>query len=247
MSDQTFRPYVPENVQMSEFTLRAVLLGLVMTVILGAANAYLGLSAGMTIAATYPAAVIGMAVLRLLQGLHPRREHRANGGIHRRIGGRGRHLHHSGVRDFQSLAVVRLRACLLEIQRADGRGRRPGHAVRHPAAARDGGGSGAALPRIGGRLRDSQGRTARQPGRQDSLFQHGLRRGRVPARSVPAVRRQQGLLPARRPDGPERGAPGQQPRTPIRSVSAASPRSPRRPSARRIWAWATSSARAWRR
>ncbi len=53
---------------MKELTLRAVLLGLVMTVILGAANAYLGLHAGMTIAATYPAAVIGMAVLRAFQG-----------------------------------------------------------------------------------------------------------------------------------------------------------------------------------
>ena len=53
---------------MPEFTLRAVLLGLVMTVVLGAANAYLGLRAGMTIAATYPAAVIGMAVLRLMKG-----------------------------------------------------------------------------------------------------------------------------------------------------------------------------------
>jgi len=53
---------------MKELTLRAVLLGLVMTVILGAANAYLGLHAGMTIAATYPAAVIGMAVLRGFKG-----------------------------------------------------------------------------------------------------------------------------------------------------------------------------------
>jgi len=53
---------------MREFTLRAVLLGLAMTVILGAANAYLGLRAGMTIAATYPAAVIGMGILRLFGG-----------------------------------------------------------------------------------------------------------------------------------------------------------------------------------
>jgi putative OPT family oligopeptide transporter len=63
-----FRSYVPDNTTMPEFTLRAVLLGLVLTVILGAANAYLGLRAGMTIAATYPAAVIGMAVLRLMKG-----------------------------------------------------------------------------------------------------------------------------------------------------------------------------------
>src|SRR3984957_16447452 len=62
------KPFVPANVQMKEFTLRAVLLGLVMCVILGAANAYLGLRAGQTIAATYPAAVIGMAVLRIFKG-----------------------------------------------------------------------------------------------------------------------------------------------------------------------------------
>jgi putative OPT family oligopeptide transporter len=53
---------------MKEFTLRAVVIGLVMTAILGSANAYLGLKAGMTIAATYPAAVIGMALLRLMKG-----------------------------------------------------------------------------------------------------------------------------------------------------------------------------------
>src|SRR5437016_6858854 len=62
------KPFVPPSVQMKEFTLRAVLLGLVMCVILGAANAYLGLRAGQTIAATYPAAVIGMAVLRAFKG-----------------------------------------------------------------------------------------------------------------------------------------------------------------------------------
>src|ERR1041385_7246484 len=62
------RPFVPETMEMPEFTVRAVLLGLVMTVVLGAANAYLGLRAGMTIAATYPAAVIGMAFLRLMKG-----------------------------------------------------------------------------------------------------------------------------------------------------------------------------------
>ncbi|HET7205853.1 MAG TPA: oligopeptide transporter, OPT family [Terriglobales bacterium] len=61
-------PFVPPTMEMREFTFRAVLLGMVMTGILGAANAYLGLRAGMTIAATYPAAVIGMAVLRLVKG-----------------------------------------------------------------------------------------------------------------------------------------------------------------------------------
>jgi putative OPT family oligopeptide transporter len=63
-----FRPYVPPDIQMNEFTWRAVILGLLMTGILGAANAYLGLRAGMTIAATYPAAVISMSLLRLMKG-----------------------------------------------------------------------------------------------------------------------------------------------------------------------------------
>ena len=63
-----FKPYVPANMQMPEFTARAVILGLFLTGILGAANAYLGLKAGMTIAATYPAAVIGMSILRIFKG-----------------------------------------------------------------------------------------------------------------------------------------------------------------------------------
>lgn len=63
-----FKPFVPVDTDMKEFTMRALLIGAVMCVVLGAANAYLGLKAGMTIAATYPAAVIGMAVLRLMKG-----------------------------------------------------------------------------------------------------------------------------------------------------------------------------------
>ena len=63
-----FKPFVPPDMPMSEFTLKAIILGLIMTGILGAANAYLGLKAGMTIAATYPAAVLSMSILRLLKG-----------------------------------------------------------------------------------------------------------------------------------------------------------------------------------
>src|SRR5512136_2707562 len=66
--DKGFKSYVPANSDMREFSLRALLIGLVMCVVLGAANAYLGLRAGMTIAATYPAAVIGMALLRIGKG-----------------------------------------------------------------------------------------------------------------------------------------------------------------------------------
>ena len=63
-----FVPFVSPETHMAEFTLRAVIIGLVMAVVLGAANAYLGLKAGMTIAATYPAAVIGMAILKIVKG-----------------------------------------------------------------------------------------------------------------------------------------------------------------------------------
>lgn len=61
-------PFVPPDKVLPEFTVRALVIGLIMCVVLGAANAYLGLKAGMTIAATYPAAVIGMALLRAMKG-----------------------------------------------------------------------------------------------------------------------------------------------------------------------------------
>jgi OPT family oligopeptide transporter len=64
----SYQPYVPADKSMREFTFKALFIGLIMCVVLGAANAYLGLKAGMTIAATYPAAVIGMAVLRIFRG-----------------------------------------------------------------------------------------------------------------------------------------------------------------------------------
>jgi len=66
--NKKFIPFVSPETNMAEFTLKALLIGLVMAVVLGAANAYLGLRAGMTIAATYPAAVIGMALLKAMKG-----------------------------------------------------------------------------------------------------------------------------------------------------------------------------------
>jgi putative OPT family oligopeptide transporter len=66
--NKSYKPFVPVETDMKEFTIKALILGLIMAVVLGAANAYLGLKAGMTIAATYPAAVIGMAVLRVMKG-----------------------------------------------------------------------------------------------------------------------------------------------------------------------------------
>jgi putative OPT family oligopeptide transporter len=59
-----FKPYIPHDKTVAELTVRAVVIGVVLAIVFGAANAYLGLKIGMTISASIPAAVISMAVLR---------------------------------------------------------------------------------------------------------------------------------------------------------------------------------------
>jgi putative OPT family oligopeptide transporter len=61
------KPYISPETILPETTLKAVLLGAILSVILGAANTYLGLFAGLTVSASIPAAVISMAVLRLFR------------------------------------------------------------------------------------------------------------------------------------------------------------------------------------
>ena len=68
MSNKTDQPFVPASEHMAELTVRAVVLGVVMAIGLGAANAYLGMKAGLTVAATFPAAVVAMAALRGMKG-----------------------------------------------------------------------------------------------------------------------------------------------------------------------------------
>ncbi len=68
MSEREFKPYVPAEQSMPEMTVKAVLLGVVMAIVLGAANAYLGMKVGLTVAATFPAAVVAMAALRVFKG-----------------------------------------------------------------------------------------------------------------------------------------------------------------------------------
>jgi len=60
-----FKPYVPHDSPEAEFTLKAVMVGILMAAVFGAANAYLGMKAGQTVAATIPAAVIAIALFRL--------------------------------------------------------------------------------------------------------------------------------------------------------------------------------------
>lgn len=59
------KPYVPEITNMRELSFKAIFLGIIMAAVLGAANAYLGLKAGMTVTAVFPAAIIAIAAFRL--------------------------------------------------------------------------------------------------------------------------------------------------------------------------------------
>jgi putative OPT family oligopeptide transporter len=68
MENKPFEPFVPASEDLPELTLKAILLGAIMAVTLGAANAYVGMTAGLTVAATFPAAVVAMAALRGLGG-----------------------------------------------------------------------------------------------------------------------------------------------------------------------------------
>lgn len=68
MSGKKYVPFVSSDTSLPEMTVRAFVIGIILNVVLGAANAYLGLKAGMTIAATYPAAVISLAILKALRG-----------------------------------------------------------------------------------------------------------------------------------------------------------------------------------
>lgn len=61
-----FKPYVPASQKPPEFTVTAMIVGAVLAIVFGAANAYLGLIVGMTVSASIPAAVISMAVLRVI-------------------------------------------------------------------------------------------------------------------------------------------------------------------------------------
>lgn len=62
--NKTFKPYVPADKIMPEFTVTSIILGALLAVVFGGANAYLGLRVGMTVSASIPAAVISMGIIR---------------------------------------------------------------------------------------------------------------------------------------------------------------------------------------
>ena len=61
-----FKPYIPADKVVPEFTVTSIVIGIVLAVVFGAANAYLGLLVGMTISASIPAAVISMGIIRVI-------------------------------------------------------------------------------------------------------------------------------------------------------------------------------------
>lgn len=66
MNNKEFKPYVPAEKVTPEMTVTSVIMGMILAVVFGAANAYLGLRVGMTVSASIPAAVISMGVIRVI-------------------------------------------------------------------------------------------------------------------------------------------------------------------------------------
>ncbi len=233
------KPFVPPNVQMKEFTLRAVLLGLVMCVVLGAANAYLGLRAGQTIAATYPAAVIGMAVLRIFKGSILEEN------IARTAGSIGESVAAGAIFTIPAFIISRSwldfspGTAYWKSTSLDARRQRARRSVRIARTPRPGRRSRAPVPRIRRRLPDPQSRTGRRAGRQVSLLQHGLRLRRFPRGRIQPLRHRQRLGLPRRPAWKERPAPRRSGLDETCSPPAARPSSPGLPSARLTSASAT--------
>ena len=64
--NNSFKPFIPADRIVPEFTATSVVLGILLAVLFGAANAYLGLRVGMTVSASIPAAVISMGIIRVL-------------------------------------------------------------------------------------------------------------------------------------------------------------------------------------
>lgn len=66
MKNNNFKPYIPAEKVIKELSVTSIILGILLAVIFGAANAYLGLRVGMTVSASIPAAVISMGVIRFI-------------------------------------------------------------------------------------------------------------------------------------------------------------------------------------
>ena len=88
-----FKPYVPASKVTPELTVTSVVMGIILAVVFGAANAYLGLRVGMTVSASIPAAVIAMGVIRVIMRKNSILE---SNGFCRRIACRRSNFHSPG-------------------------------------------------------------------------------------------------------------------------------------------------------
>ena len=98
-----FKPYIPADKIVPEFTVTSALIGCLLAIVFGAANAYLGLLVGMTISASIPAAVISMGIIRVIL----RRDSILENNLGQAIGSAGGSLdsleytyHHAGADDL---------------------------------------------------------------------------------------------------------------------------------------------------
>ncbi len=236
-----FKPYVPENMEMREFTLAR-----------GAAGTRDDGGSGRSQCLSRPArrdhdcghlsggsdrhgGDAGM------EGIAARREHRPNCRFDRRRHRGRRNLHHSRVSDCQGVAFVPPGRCVLEVHRADHGGQHPRSAVHFAGAPRDGGRSGIALPRIGGSVGNSQGGTARRGSREISFLEYRRGRRGVHARTLWIVCRRQRFSLSPSAIWAAARFVWAPPGTPTYWPPAAPAHSPRRASVRPIWVWATSS------
>lgn len=69
--NKEFKPYIPAEKVTPEFTITSIVMGILLAIVFGAANAYLGLRVGMTVSASIPAAVISMGVIRVIMRKTP--------------------------------------------------------------------------------------------------------------------------------------------------------------------------------
>ena len=66
MNEKEFKPFVPADKVLPEFTATSIIMGAILAIVFGGANAYLGLRVGMTVSASIPAAVISMGIIRVI-------------------------------------------------------------------------------------------------------------------------------------------------------------------------------------
>ena len=107
-----FKPYIPADKVMPELTVTSVIIGALLAILFGGANAYLGLRVGMTVSASIPAAVISMGIIRFIL----RRDSILENNMVQTIGSAGESVAAGAIFTLPALfmwAQVKVQLCLL--------------------------------------------------------------------------------------------------------------------------------------